>query len=80
MEKSYVHKVVALKSVALSLSKTSPEFLIDKIRLLPNFHKRCCFCPFLTKMIFDFKIVNFPYLDGDVNRSTSHGIYISQLN
>ena len=27
---------------------------------------------------FDF-IVNFPFLDGDVPRSTSYGIYISQL-
>ena len=28
---------------------------------------------------FDFDIVNFPFLDGDVPRSTSYGIYISQL-
>ena len=28
---------------------------------------------------FDFEIVNFPFLDGDVPRSTSHEIYISQL-
>ena len=28
---------------------------------------------------FDFKIVNFPFLDGDVPCSTSYGIYISQL-
>ena len=28
---------------------------------------------------FDFDIVNFPLLDGDVPRSTSYGIYISQL-
>ena len=27
----------------------------------------------------DFDIVNFPFLDGDVPRSTSYGIYISQL-
>ena len=27
---------------------------------------------------FDFKIVNFPFLDGDVPRSTSYGVYISQ--
>ena len=26
---------------------------------------------------FDFEIVNFPFLDGDVPRSTSHGVYIS---
>ena len=28
---------------------------------------------------FDFDIVNFPSLDGDVPRSTSYGVYISQL-
>ena len=28
---------------------------------------------------FDFEIVNFPYLDGGVSRSTSYGVYISQL-
>ena len=29
--------------------------------------------------IFDFDIVNFPFLDGNVARSTSYGVYISQL-
>ena len=28
---------------------------------------------------FDFDSVNFPFLDGDVPRSTSYGVYISQL-
>ena len=28
---------------------------------------------------FDFEIVNFPFLDGDVPRSTSYGDYMSQL-
>ena len=28
---------------------------------------------------FDFGTVNFPFLDGDVPRSPSYGIYISQL-
>ena len=27
---------------------------------------------------FDFVIVNFPFLDGDVPRSASYGVYISQ--
>ena len=31
------------------------------------------------KRDFDFEIVNFPFLDGDVPRSTSFGVYISQL-
>ena len=28
---------------------------------------------------FDFEIVSFPFLDVDVPRSTSYGVYISQL-
>ena len=28
---------------------------------------------------FDFEIVNFPFLDGNVRRSTSYEVYISQL-
>ena len=28
---------------------------------------------------FDFDIVNFPFLDGDVPRSTSYGVFISRL-
>ena len=28
---------------------------------------------------FDFDIVNFPFLDGDVPRRSSYGVYISQL-
>ena len=28
---------------------------------------------------FDFEIVNFPFLDGDVPHSTTFGVYISQL-
>ena len=30
-------------------------------------------------MIFNFEIVNFPFLDGDVPRSPSYGVCISQL-
>ena len=28
---------------------------------------------------FDFETVNFPFLDGDVPRSTSYGVYISRV-
>ena len=31
------------------------------------------------RIIFDFEIVNIPFLDGDVACSTSHGVNISQL-
>ena len=30
-------------------------------------------------MTFDFNIVNFPFLDGDVPRRSSYGVYIYQL-
>ena len=33
----------------------------------------------INGMIFNFEIVNFPFLDGDVPRSPSYGVYISQL-
>ena len=29
---------------------------------------------------FDFHILNFPFPDGDVPRSTSYGVYISQIS
>ena len=29
---------------------------------------------------FDFEIVNFTFLDGNIPRSTSYGVYISLLN
>ena len=35
--------------------------------------------PYDKRDDFDFDIVNFPFLDGDVPRSTSYGVYISQL-
>ena len=33
----------------------------------------------VSSKIYDFEIVNFPYLDGDVPHSTSYGVHISQL-
>ena len=31
------------------------------------------------RMHFNFEIVNFSFLDGDVPRSPSYGVYISQV-
>ena len=28
---------------------------------------------------FDYEIISFPFLDGDVTHSTSYGVYICQL-
>ena len=42
--------------------------------------KRCELIGFSLKSNdSDFEIVNFPFLDGDVPRSPSYGVYISQL-
>ena len=37
VEKPYVYKLVRLKSLALILSTTSPDFLIDQNRFLHDF-------------------------------------------
>ena len=39
----------------------------------------CYVQKFVKRTDFDVDIVNFPFLDGDVPRSTSYGVYISQL-
>ena len=33
----------------------------------------------INRMILNFEIVNLPFLDGDVPRSPSYGVYISEL-
>ena len=35
---------------------------------------------FVKRDNFDFDIVNFPFLDGDVSRSTSYGVYMSPFS
>ena len=59
-----------------NVSDTETSFLDLHLSILDSFVK--------TKIYdkrddFDFDIVNFPFLDGDVPRSTSYGVYISQL-
>ena len=44
-----------------------------------NFLWYCFYQNLWKREDFDFEIVNFPLLDGDVPRSTSYGVYISQL-
>ena len=60
---------------------------ISRVRYwAPFFDLNLCIsnCTVSTKIYdkrddFDFDIVNFPFLDGDVPRRTSYGVYISQL-
>ena len=59
-----------------NVSDTEASFLDLHLSISDGFVK--------TKIVdkrddFDFVIVNFPLLDGDVPRSTSYGAYISQL-
>ena len=55
-----------------NVSDTEASFLDLHLSITDGFVK--------TKIYdFDFDIVNFPFLDGDVPRSTSYGVYISQL-
>ena len=45
-----------------------------------NFHLSCYSYKMYDKRDdFDLDIVNFPFLDGDVPRRPSNGVYISQL-
>ena len=58
------------------MSDTEVPFLVLHLSISDGFEK--------TKLYdkrdnFDFDIVNFPFLDGEVPRSTSYGVYISQL-
>ena len=65
-----------LQSNKANLSETEASFLDLNLSLSGDFVK--------TKIYdkrddFDFDIVNFPFLDGGVPRSTSYGVYISPL-
>ena len=65
-----------LQSNTANVSDTEASFLDLHLSISDGFVK--------TKIYdkrddFDFDILNFPFLDGDVPRSTSYGVYISQL-
>ena len=53
-----------------NVSDTEASFLDLHLSISDGFDKRDD---------FDLDIVNFPFLDDDVPRSTSYGVYISQL-
>ena len=58
-----------------NVSDTDASFLDLHISISDGFVKTKIFD---KRDDFDFDIVNFPFLDGDVPRSTSNGVYISQ--
>ena len=58
------------------MSDTEASFLDLHLSILVGFVKTKTYD---KRDDLDFHIVNFPFLDGDVPRSTSCGVYISQL-
>ena len=58
-----------------NVSDTEASFLNLHLSILDGFAKTKIFN---KRNDFDFDIVIFPFLDGDVPRSTSYGVYISQ--
>ena len=63
------------------------QTIIEEIRFHIDTKTYCHFCLMVEVSVilcrnqtgFNFDRVNFPFLDGDVPRSTSYGVYISQL-
>ena len=47
--------------------------------MVNQIYPRLCFIQNDKRDDFDFDTVNFPFLDGDVPRRPSYGVYISQL-
>ena len=58
-----------------NVSDTETSFLDLHLSISDGFIKTKIY---LKRDDFNFDIVNFPFLDGDVPRSTSYGVYISQ--
>ena len=59
------------------VSDTEASFFYLHLSISDGFLLRLFF--FYKRGDFDFDIVNFPFLDGDVPRPTSYGVHISQL-
>ena len=59
-----------------TFSDTEASFLALHLSISDGFVKTKIYD---KREAFDFDIVNFPFLDGGVLRSTSYGVYISQL-
>ena len=72
--------------ISENLTEFIEQFLTERANFI-GFDKEATFLDLhlsisndiVSTKIYDFEIVNFPFLDGDVPRSTSYGVYISQL-
>ena len=67
---------IELKLNKANSSNTEAPFL-DLNLCITN--GRVSFTIYDKRVSFNFETVNFPFLDGDVPRSSSNGVYISQL-
>ena len=52
---------------------------INQTDIIEAFNSTSRYLDDLLNIDFNFEIVNFPFLDEDVPRSPSYGVYISQL-
>ena len=57
----------------------SRDLLITKLKFLVPLSIYSFYKKYDKRDDFNFDIVNFPFLDGDVPRRPSYGVYISQL-
>ena len=77
-------KVWSIKFIHLNYSGTKPISQIPKPPGFLDLHLSVANGFVSSKIydkrdVFDCDIVNFPFLDGDVPRRASYGVYISQL-
>ena len=72
-----LHNVIVLLKSMLCIQQTCDHVRFNCQRLNDIF--KCTLPPTSKRDDFYFDIVNFPFLDGDVPRRPSYGVYISQL-
>ena len=60
----------------VNVSDSEASFLVLHLSISDGFVKTIIYD---KRDDFDFEIVNFPFLDGDLPRKPSYGVYISQL-
>ena len=75
--KSFILMKKSAKTTTTATTTTTTT--TKKTNKLETSLKKICDCISIVVFDFNFEIVNFPFLDGDVPRSPSYGVYISQL-
>ena len=70
------HRQIITVTYLLYYMKLIRHLKLNTFKIESNFSDRSIYD---KRDDFNFEIVNFPFLDGDVPRSSSYGVYISQL-